>query len=580
MPLILNAERFHGDYVATSNPVRIKHNVRFLVNLDTLDDPEDLLSDDLGSWSQTKTKKKWYNVKHESGGKVMKINRVKDGSLDAYKVCRRPFVNCSDPNFHKTIVDITHPDGKHHNVVFVKYEFDGVPEHAITVKKHGNAKSCSIPYLRTYKSTRKCLEQSVKRSGTGLKRAVHEIESEVGGLGNCNSVGALPRNERQAKYLKEKDGKGRILDPILAITERMKTEDQKFIRCYSLDDDSPKVVLFTDDQADDLINFCCNKVEGHNSLLYVDVTFELGPFFVLVTTYRNPPTCPVMLGPVMLCMLKDKATYLTLFQKLTADAPGLQTHLQGYSTDSEQALRQTLAQVFPSSVSLLCKIHAQKNIEDKCRSLRLSQSLTQDIVNDIFASGGLVYTKSSQEYHSTLDRLADKWDEQEFKDTQRPPNFSKYFRRHKAEDIWNHVSAKASRDAGFGDKVQTNNIPKSANVFIKRWQDFQPTDMANFINDLKGLVNKQRNDVQRAFLGLPGPYMVRPEYETYIQNNADFFDAQPGTRKSFKVLVDPTGYKRVCSYQPAPPQQASQAVKTPGNKINLQELEDFFPFSD
>jgi len=143
-------------------------------------------------------------------------------------------------------------------------------------------------------------------------------------------------------------------------------------------------------------------------MLYVDVTFKLGPFFVLVTTYRNttlftkrsnPPTCPVMLGPVMLCMLKDKSTYLTLFQKLSAQVPGLQVSLKGYCTDSEEALRQALAQVFPSSVSLLCKVHAQRNIEDKCRKLRLSQSFTNDIINDIFGSGGLVFASSYEEYN-------------------------------------------------------------------------------------------------------------------------------------------------------------------------------------
>lgn len=104
-------------------------------------------------------------------------------------------------------------------------------------------------------------------------------------------------------------------------------------------------------------------------MLYVDVAFKLGPFFVLVTTYRNttlfmkrsnPPTCLVMLGLVMLCMLKDKSTYLTLFQKLSAQVPGLQVNLKGYCTDSEEALRQALAQVFPNSASLLCKVHAQK----------------------------------------------------------------------------------------------------------------------------------------------------------------------------------------------------------------------------
>ncbi|CAH3163407.1 unnamed protein product, partial [Porites lobata] len=170
-----------------------------------------------------------------------------------------------------------------------------------------------------------------------------------------------------------------------------------------------------------------------------------------------------MLGPVMLCMLKDKATYLTLFQKISAQVPGLQVNLKGYCTDSEEALRQALAQVFPNSASLLCK------------------SLTNEIVHDIFGSGGLVYADSYEEYNQKLNSLTEKWDRKEFKDSPEELAFSKYFRRYKAEEIWNHVTAKSIKNAGFEDEVQANNISESANAFLKRWQDFQATDMASFI---------------------------------------------------------------------------------------------------
>ena len=113
---------------------------------------------------------------------------------------------------------------------------------------------------------------------------------------------------------------------------------------------------------------------------------------IIMTTYKNttvftkrsdPPMCPLMIGPMMLCLLKDKLTYLTLFQKLTAQVPGLKVHLQGYSTDSEVPLRQALEKEFERSLSFICKIHVQRNIKEKCRKLGLSQSLTDLIVSDI-----------------------------------------------------------------------------------------------------------------------------------------------------------------------------------------------------
>jgi len=66
----------------------------------------------------------------------------------------------------------------------------------------------------------------------------------------------------------------------------------------------------------------------------------------------------------MLCMLKDKSTYLTLFQKLTAQVPGLKVHLQGYSTDSEVPLRQALHKSL-RDLCLSCARYMHKGISRK-----------------------------------------------------------------------------------------------------------------------------------------------------------------------------------------------------------------------
>ena len=48
------------------------------------------------------------------------------------------------------------------------------------------------------------------------------------------------------------------------------------------------------------------------------------------------------------------------------------------------------------------------------------------------------------------------------------------------------------KDGGFCDEVQYNNVSESDNAVIKRWQNFQAKDMSTFVNDLKGLVEKQK----------------------------------------------------------------------------------------
>ena len=69
-----------------------------------------------------------------------------------------------------------------------------------------------------------------------------------------------------------------------------------------------------------------------------------------------------MLGPLMLCLLKDQCTYDTLFQKMSSIASSLACYLQGYASDREKTLRNSMALAFPHSVWYICMIHRKKNI--------------------------------------------------------------------------------------------------------------------------------------------------------------------------------------------------------------------------
>ena len=138
----------------------------------------------------------------------------------------------------------------------------------------------------------------------------------------------------------------------------------------------PKIVAFTEQQMNGIVNFCCNDRKGFKSLLFSDITFQLGTFYLLLTVFNNTclfyegtDTCPVMLGPLMLCMLKDQCTYDTLFQKMSSAVPGLAYYLQGYASDCEKDLRNSMALAFPHSVGYICMIHGKKNISEKCSNL-------------------------------------------------------------------------------------------------------------------------------------------------------------------------------------------------------------------
>ena len=105
VPFIMKAERFHGHLIASTNPVRVENNVCSLVDLDQLQEPEDLLSDDLGSWNQSKTGVKKYVLTTEKGDRITKITKQPDYAEGCYGVYRGTFVNKSDSSLRKTIVN-------------------------------------------------------------------------------------------------------------------------------------------------------------------------------------------------------------------------------------------------------------------------------------------------------------------------------------------------------------------------------------------------------------------------------------------------------------------------------------------
>lgn len=112
----------------------------------------------------------------------------------------------------------------------------------------------------------------------------------------------------------------------------------------------------------------------------------------------------------MLCMLKDKATYVMVFQKMTAKMPRLKVFLQAYCSDGEKPLCKALGQEFKRSVAFLCKNQVKQNIQDKYSKLQISQAVTNVIVNDIFGSEGLVYTSDEPLYRSKLEELTQSHD--------------------------------------------------------------------------------------------------------------------------------------------------------------------------
>ena len=132
-------------FICARVPCSVARNCSYVVNLNVLEDPEDIKCDDMGAWNQSKCATKFYEAAEDSPDGDIEISRVYEDNERTYKVVRRPYINKSSPDLHKTVVLIREPRMTSFSKAFVKYWFKG-REHIVDIKAHGNAKSKTIPY--------------------------------------------------------------------------------------------------------------------------------------------------------------------------------------------------------------------------------------------------------------------------------------------------------------------------------------------------------------------------------------------------------------------------------------------------
>ena len=88
------------------------------------------------------------------------------------------------------------------------------------------------------------------------------------------------------------------------------------------------------------------------SILGIDVTFNLGQFYIMLCTYQNFKVInerekhPIMVGPALIHSSKDQSNFDILFQKITSRRPSLATSQGAYGTDGKQALYNAAAGAF------------------------------------------------------------------------------------------------------------------------------------------------------------------------------------------------------------------------------------------
>ena len=269
----------------------------------------------------------------------------------------------------------------------VQYFFQDGKKVSVKVMPHGNSKTNERPYYRTQASTIEAIKEECKIKNPSA--AYNDVFEAAGGISGCKSMSEEPRNKQQVynarKNSKETTDKDELFDLLELLKQHQSACDGGFLR-EVLIGSTPSALLASQKQLDNIVMFCCQ--ENNFSVFGIDATFNLGDFYVTLTTYRNlflrnslTKKPPVFLGPAFVHMERRSEDYHTFFSGLLKIEPRM-TSLKAYGTDGEKPLINALERCLPGSTSLRCFIHKKKNIEEHLR--KCSTTVKNEIMRDFF----------------------------------------------------------------------------------------------------------------------------------------------------------------------------------------------------
>ncbi len=216
------------------------------------------------------------------------------------------------------------------------------------------------------------------------------------------------------------------MDPIFELVQQCKVDlmpgGRKFIRSVNFDT-SPCCVLTADGQLESLVRFCTNP--GASCIMGIDPTFNLGKFYVTVTTFtysqvvsNTTKKSPTFFGPMFVNTEKTYESYYFFMSTLLKLEPK-HSEIIAVGTDGEQALVKAIIATFHGKIlHLRCFIHMKDNIRRKLTELLLPEHTREEIIRDIFGTQqGTVFVKgildaaSPEDFDRRLSQLETKWDD-------------------------------------------------------------------------------------------------------------------------------------------------------------------------
>jgi hypothetical protein len=280
-----------------------------------------------------------------------------------------------------------------------------------------------------------------------------------------------------------------------------------------------------------MVQFCTQEKA---SVMGVDVTFNLGKFYVTFCSYQNlylSNVCgnhPVMIGPALLHSSKSKDVFANLFNVMVKKAPSLTTKLRAYGTDGEVALYEAAADAFPFAVHLRCTNHLRDNVVNSSgKQFLVSDGVIKEITSDIFGSStekGLLHS-SIADFNAKLAILENKW-----KLVSGNPAIFPWFTKKIAPIVRDNMRSELLLKLGLSHEKYTQNNSESLNALVKRYVSFKKQDLLQFVIDLEECVLEQKNEAHKAIVGM-GRWKLLSEHNHFKRDSAEWFTTMSNQSK-------------------------------------------------
>eukprot|EP00112_Aurelia_sp_Birch-Aquarium-sp1_P000730 Seg1070.14 transcript_id=Seg1070.14/GoldUCD/mRNA.D3Y31 product="hypothetical protein" protein_id=Seg1070.14/GoldUCD/D3Y31 len=201
-------------------------------------------------------------------------------------------------------------------------------------------------------------------------RVLLTIEGRDGGFDAIRRFGDHARNRKQIINLRTKACQDPMVEVIELCKEQEKNSKTAFIRNVTLAPE--KAIFLANDRQHDIERFC--TVNGNFSVFGVDPMYNVGSFYVTLSTYRHlmletkNGVHPVMIGPALIHYKKGFDFYFQLPSNMLRYNRALHA-LKCIGMDGEVNFSDALKSVFSEAHHLLCAIHMRDNVERKLLDL-------------------------------------------------------------------------------------------------------------------------------------------------------------------------------------------------------------------